>query len=157
MFSTCTNLNQNIVMPDSVIHCSSMFYYCLNLDQPIKVSNNADNCQAMFSYCINLNSPITISRSVLYVNNMFQNCTKFASNIYFEGGAIRSVGNMLNNTNRSLQKNIFCRSATPFLGTAAENSITGTAITWSQMADGNGYYNTTWHIDIYNNYTGSGT
>lgn len=161
MFSHCNNLNQNIQISDSVNSCISMFYGCVNLNQNIRIPANAISCCQMFENCYLYNpSNITIPQNVNNVVNMFRNCNNLSTNIYFEGDNNINAANMLYgvyDSHTSAIINIYCRNSLPFIGNATANSIRGGSITWSQMADGNGYYNTTYRFNIYNNYTGSGT
>ena len=181
-FGVCTNFNQPITIPDDVYNMYACFTGCSKFNQPITIPNEIGNMASCFSDCSNFNQPITIpdkSRAVINmarcfsgctnlnqpiifgsgVNNVamcLYNCVNFNSSLYFNNSSKLNritTNKLLGGTNNSLIKSIYCNNATPFTNTKAASSIVGEAVTWTAMSDGNGYYNTFWKVNIYNNWT----
>ena len=180
MFSDCSNFNQPITIPNSVTNAVSMLLGCYSFNQPITIPNNVSfvtgmfldcnnfnqyidlvRCNAaslatLFSGCVNFNQPVIISKKVSTIQNMLASCSAFESDIIIpkssQFSSYTMTKNFLRATNSSLHKNIICNGSTYFRGTATSNSITGTAITWTQDAqDGDNYYNTQYNITIMDN------
>ena len=86
---------------------------------------------------------------------MFYYCNNFSSNIYFNGNIYRNINikSMLGQTNNSLQKNVYFNSILNNVFNKTDtSSIIGSAITWIDMEDNNGFYNEIYNIYCYNNY-----
>ena len=151
-FGRCPNFNQHITIPDSVTNMAGTFSGCNKFNQPITIPDNVTNMDHTFNNCPNFNQPVTIGNSVTNMYYAFNNCTSFGSSLYFKNSSkLTNVCYMFQYCNNSLRKYIYCNNATPFLNTGRYNSITGGLVTWSTMD--NGYYNATYNIYIYNNWT----
>lgn len=81
MFGGCSNLNQNIRIPNTVERAHSMFDGCVNLNQNIRIPNSVTDCAYMFSRCYNLNRNILIPNSVENATRMFSTCYNLNQNI----------------------------------------------------------------------------
>ena len=79
-FSSCSNLNQNILI-NNVTNMSSTFAFCSNLNQNIAIPNIVTNMSNTFSDCSNLNQNIIIPNSVTMMNGTFSNCSNLNQNI----------------------------------------------------------------------------
>ena len=80
-FSICSNLNQNIVIPNSVTDMFSTFFSCYNLNQNIVIPNSVTNMCNTFAHCSSLNQSIIIPNSVTNIENIFSNCSSLNQNI----------------------------------------------------------------------------
>ncbi len=150
-FQHCTNFNQPVSLSDALEDMFSVFYNCQSFNQPVVIPRYISGIQTCFFNCISFNQPLYIPSDVFSMHNLLNNCTSFGSNIYVNASsALSSAGarNMFRNCNNSLPKHIFTHNTRIFNGTATTNSITGTAITWTQ--DGANYYNTAYNIYIHN-------
>ena len=156
-FSTCSHFNQPVTIPNSVTNMASTFSSCYNFNQPVTILDGVTNMPNTFYYCSNFNQPVTIPDGVTNMISTFSYCNNFNQPVYFHNSLKLSqttTKNMFGGVHdNSLIRSIYCDNATPFLGTALSNSITGTAVTWSALPDGNGYYNALYNIYIYNNWT----
>lgn len=158
MFDGCKNLNQNIQMPNSAINCAGMFRNCPNLNQNIQIPNGVENCYSMFSETPTLDAfTMYIPASVNDARYMFSQKNNFRAWIYInKSTATRNFVGFVNNrtTGAAGYLMIYCNYATSALlrGTAPNNSITGSAISWS--TSGSYYYNASMMIRIYYNYNG---
>ena len=81
MFLRCSNLNQNILIPNSVVNARSMFELCTNLDQNILIPNSVENTLSMFIECPKLNQNIRVPNSAIDVRSMFALCSNLDQNI----------------------------------------------------------------------------
>jgi hypothetical protein len=60
----------------------------------------------------------------------------------------------VDNTGKSLRKNIFFNPKfNSAFNVSNQQSLVYRAITWTDMSDGNGFYNAAYNIYCYNNYT----
>ena len=80
-FSFCSNLNHNILIPNSVTNMSGTFYFCSNLNQNIIIPNNVTNMNCTFANCLSLNQNILIPNSVTNMNGTFADCSNLNQNI----------------------------------------------------------------------------
>ena len=80
-FSGCTNLNQNILIPNSVTNMSSTFASCNHLNQNISIPNSVVDMTSTFESCYNLNQSILIPNSVTDIATAFRNCYNLNQNI----------------------------------------------------------------------------
>ena len=91
-FAFCPNLNQNILIPNSVTNMSETFYNCSSLNQNILIPNNVTNMSSTFHSCYNLNQSILIPNSVTNMSSTFYYCYNLNQNIPIPN----SVTNMSN-------------------------------------------------------------
>lgn len=150
MFYKCSRFNQPITIPDSVTVTEEMFSGCSNFNKPITIPDSVTNAVSMFANCRNFNQPVIIPNNVRNTYGILLNCVNFGGNVYVYPANLtrQSVAYMFNKCNNQLQKHIFTNDTNVFNGTSASQSITGTAITWTQ--DGDNYYNTDFNIYIHN-------
>ena len=80
-FAYCSNLNQNIIIPNNVTDMNSTFAYCSNLNQSIIIPNNVTDMNSTFAFCSNLNQNIIIPNSVTNMNCTFANCLSLNQSI----------------------------------------------------------------------------
>lgn len=150
MFYSCTNFNQPVIISDNATNMPSMFYNCTNFNQFVSVPSKVHYANTMFLNCRSFNQPVVISNSAYSIYSMFTNCTNFGSNIYVGAQDLsrQVVAYMFQGCNNQLQKHIFTAYTGVFNGTSASQSVTGTAIAWTQ--DGDNYYNIAYNIYIHN-------
>lgn len=168
-FDDCLNFNQPVNIPNSVTLMAWCFNHCLNFNQPISIPNSVTNMASCFNNCINFNQPLLFPDKVvpmvqvfnncrnfnqslcLNTNNLlatFFNCKNYGSNVYIaDSSLIVTSKNMFGNCNNDKIKRIICNNPQVFLGTTATNSITGSAVTWTQ--DNGVYFNTVYNIYIH--------
>ena len=91
-FGNCYNLNQNIQIPDSVVGMTETFYGCMNLNQNIKIPNGVTNMFNTFESCHSLNQNISIPNGVTNMYNAFQGCSALNYNIQIPSGVTNMVG-----------------------------------------------------------------
>lgn len=171
MMHECSKFNHEFIIPDSVEDCSGLFFDCHMFNSNVKMSNNTKNCSAMFAFT-SYNRPITIPETAEDCSTMFRgspfnqdivipervnsvisflsNAYNFGKNIYIK--SLPSCMGMVGVKNKSKRINIFCTDASHFIGTGF-NSIVWPEddAVWTGMA--NGYYNSTYNIYIYDNYS----
>ena len=80
-FAYCSNLNQNILIPNNVTNMSGTFFGCSNLNQNILIPNNVTNMNCTFANCLSLNQNILIPNSVTNMNGTFTDCSNLNQNI----------------------------------------------------------------------------
>ena len=80
-FLNCTNLNQNIQIPNSVTNINDTFRNCIKLNQNIQIPNSVTNMAQTFLNCTNLNQNIQIPNSVILMWNTFLGCTNLSGRI----------------------------------------------------------------------------
>ena len=172
MLHDCSKFNHEFIIPDSVEDCSGLFFYCHTFNSNVKMSNNTKNCARMFAYT-SYNRPITIPETtedcwgmfgdspfnqdiviperVNSVISFLSNAYNFGKNIYIKGLPARCMG-LVGVKNRSKRVNIFCTDASHFIGQGF-NSIVwpDDDAVWTEMS--NGYYNSTYNVYIYGNYS----
>ena len=91
-FGNCYNLNQNIQIPDSVVGMTETFFGCMNLNQNIKIPNGVTNMFNTFESCHRLNQNIKIPNGVTNMYNAFQGCSVLNYNIQIPSGVTNMVG-----------------------------------------------------------------
>ena len=132
-----------------------MFRNCLNFNAPVDFGNGFRDITATFTNCISYEQPIIIPNSTTSVGELCLGAVK-VTDIYFKRDVYTSINvkSLYANTLNSLQKNIHFNSVlnNVFNKTMSYESVIGKAITWTDMEDGNGFYNTTYNIYCYNNY-----
>ena len=178
MFSSDFNFNQPVTIGPNVTRCNYMFNWCYNFNQPVTIGQNVVNCNHMFNRCLKFNQPIIIPESVVDCGWMFDvnqgTSWGLANNIipvpdvYFKGRSFRNIRTAAmfgrsarinsveqHNNTRGIRVNVHYNVAIENQMLAnGVSSFTGTDITWTAMSDGNGYYNTSANIYLYNNYEG---
>ena len=179
MLYRCYSFNQSVNISDSVTNCQNMLRNCSNFNAPITIGNNVATCANMLTGCTNYNLPITIPYGVtncsymLYSDTSFNHpvivpasatncvamlisCNSFGSDVYFEHTSYTPMlaNSMFDSTNKSLRKNIHFHPSmnNVFNVTSYRNTIVSDSISWTDMEDGNGFYNTYYNIYCYNNY-----
>ena len=81
-FYQCSNLNQNIQIPNSVTDMMSTFERCYNFNQNIQIPNSVTEMDSTFCDCVNLNQNIQIPNSVVNMNGVFNGCRNYEQDIY---------------------------------------------------------------------------
>ena len=130
-----------------------MFQYCNNFNQPITI-NGSTNIASMLSQCHNFNSDIRI-KSLGNACSLLLNCSNFAANVYID--ALSNTANLytvIGFSNNSLSKAIHIPSDLTDFVLNQYLCYNGSAIqpAFEALGDGNGYYNATYNVYIYNNY-----
>lgn len=175
MFDNCINLRQQIEIPDTVQNCFRMFRNT-RVSGNIKMSENATDCREMFfsspSYLAFVN--LFIPRSVTNVAGMLATESGTSGyykeiNVYINGNEYRKLNilSMFGGSTKSTlysnsfyngnRKNIFFNAALNNVFNNTKNSIVGynnntAMISWTSMT--NGFYNKTYNIYCYYNYSG---
>ncbi len=156
MFNGCINFNSVVNIPDSVENTAMMFANCYNFNQPVTIPKNATDIVYMFANCYNFNQPVTIPKNITNLYGTFWNCNTYNTDIYVDSVSIANVANMFRtavNTSAVTSRNIwFNNSLNSIFNRTSTTSIVGTTIYWTAMSDGNGFYNTSYRINCYNNY-----
>ena len=91
-FDSCSNLNQNILIPDSVTEMQGTFRICESLNQNIRIPNSVTDMFVTFYECTNLNQNIRIPDSVRNMQSTFLNCFSLNQNIRIPNGVTNIVG-----------------------------------------------------------------
>lgn len=157
----CPVFNKSITFPNFGFEYNYAFTNCLKLNQPIIIEDCIEGAsmEGMFMGCTNFNQVVTIPKNVSFLSNMFANCTGFGNSIYMKGNVARPqlliVGGMFRNCNKSKRKNIYYNNIYDNRFTLNNtSSVIGANITWTALSSGNGYYNSTHNIYLYNDYEG---
>ena len=80
-FFGCSNLNQNILIPNNVTDMEYTFFGCSNLNQNILIPNNITSMSGTFTNCSSLNQNILIPNSVTNMSDTFFSCSSLNQNI----------------------------------------------------------------------------
>ena len=94
-FVHCYNLNQNILIPNSVTSLDNTFLSCYNLNQNILIPNNVTNMSSTFSFCSILNQNILIPNSVTNMFGTFKGCSYLNQNILIPNSVV-DINNTFN-------------------------------------------------------------
>ncbi len=81
-FMNCSKLNQNILIPLDANEVRYMFIYCTNLNQNIRIPTNTISIDGMFWGCYNLNQRISIPSNVSSMESTFIECNSFNCPVY---------------------------------------------------------------------------
>lgn len=102
------------------------------------------------------NSPIVIGNNIDQCIYTLRGCSNFGSDVYIKGNSYRAINayGMFFQTSNSKRKNIhFNRVFDPiFYNNNNGYDLVFSRLTWQNMT--NGYYNATFNIYCYNNYSG---
>ena len=100
-FIICSNLNQNILIPNSVTYMGLTFSRCYNLNQNILIPNSVTNMSGTFYSCSNLNQDIYIYSDKLgtdAMKNAFHDCSLLKTrNIHIRSTIPMSTSNYIYN------------------------------------------------------------
>lgn len=153
-FSGNTTVNKAFVLRYYIQDATNMFNGCTNFNCPISMQSKIENASDMFHNCTNFNQDLMII-GTSNMSNMFRNCVNFYAPIAIYSENISNVSNMYYGLGNTYKHDILCypEATSVLIQNNSANSITGTDITWTAMDGGNGYYNTTYNIYIYNNLT----
>ena len=91
-FSGCTNLNQNILIPNGVVYMSETFSGCTNLNQNILIPNSVTNMSSTFASCNHLNQNISIPNSVVDMTSTFESCYNLNQSILIPNSVVNMFG-----------------------------------------------------------------
>ena len=133
-FAYCSNLNQNIIIPNNVTMMEDTFSGCSNLNQNILIPNSVTIMGDIFAYCSNLNQNIIIPNSVTNVRYTFFNCSSLNQNIYLYSDKIDSMQGAFKNCYLLSDKYIHIRSSIPMsTSNHIYNSLVSnyTGVNWS--------------------------
>lgn len=155
VFASCVALNSPVTLPDCnmVNSVAYMFNNCTSFNQTINFTSNAAYYYYyMFHNCSQLNQDMNFK--FMYngssdTSNMFRNALNVGGDFYFSNGNSHTVRNMFFNSGVGRRKNCYCDTLTRFLWTNT-SSIVGQTITWTAMDNGQGYYNDSFNIYLYN-------
>lgn len=158
-FDECSLFNQEVSIPSNVTNCLGTFRECSNLNKAIFFSDNITDMGSMFSGCSNFSQNVTVGANVTRIASLLYGCTSFKANVYIKGDATGRTytfrTNLFGNCNNSLRKNVWFNSSLNALMNETINyTIAGGAVTWTDMSDRHGFYNTAYNIYCYNNYVG---
>jgi hypothetical protein len=98
-----------------------------------------------------MNSDVHI-KNLRYAHGAFSYTNNLQINVYIDGvdTTNASLYYAFYNTGSDYQKNIFINSQ--YENVVLNGSIIGSNPTWEPIGDGNGYFNSTYNIYVYNNY-----
>ena len=154
-FSGCTNFNQNIQIPNSIINMIGTFSGCTNFNQNIQIPNNVNSCVNMFMNCTNFDQNLMLPYNSRSFQNTFINCNKL-SNICMHPGFNGFPGWMNNfcRNNATQSLNIWLSTNHTSLGLSAILNgyiVQGVkqSLTWDTIT--NGFYNSQYNIYVYTN------
>lgn len=179
LFAGCTNFNQKIYLPDGLayaygmylnsafnqpyeINCptlvviDSMFYGCTNFNSTITFNvPRVSTLKSMFANSA-FNQNIYIPSQINNLYHTFANCKSFSKNVYIQGTyRVLNVAGMFNGCDNTKRKNIFFNKAlNSTFGQTGGTSVIGASITWTNITGNVGFYNATYNIYCYNNYSG---
>ncbi len=154
MFRDCTNFNQPVSL--CVNTGTSMFSGCSKLNKSVDFSDSCSVVNYAFTNCVSYNQDTTLKGSVNFAYKCFLGCTAFGKNVYIKSrNTSFHAGGMFTNCNNALRKNIWFNSVlNGRFNWTNVNSLAGATITWTDMTDKHGFYNTAYNIYCYNNYAG---
>ena len=113
-FAHCSNLNQNILIPNSVIMMGDTFFACSSLNQNILIPNSVTMMDRTFDYCSNLNQNILIPNSVTIMSSTFSDCYNLNQNILIPNSVTNVNGTFANCSN--LNQNIIIPNSVTMMG-----------------------------------------
>ena len=129
MFSQCTRLNQNILIPSSVEKATQMFYGCSSLNQNILIPDSVKDASSMFAACSALNQNILIPSSAENTVRMFFGCRVLNQDVYIYSQVLSNMTQMFMGTKVN-QHNVHIPSSVPkdtsnFIYNCLVNNATG--------------------------------
>ena len=154
MFMYAYNFNQPVTIPNSVTTAGSMFYGANRFNSPVTIGDNVKSCSYLFGNATNYAQPTTFPSNVTDVSRAFANIAG-VNDIYFERneyGSITTEGMLYNKLNTVRTNVHFNPILNNLFNVTNAKSIMGAAVTWTDMEDGNGFYNETRNVYCYNNY-----
>lgn len=123
-----------------------------SFNEPIVIGNNVINLSGMFANSA-YNQDLVIPEKVYSLNELLWNTSQYARNIYIKGNRTTRgylyAYNMLNNHANNKRVSIYVNNSLDFI----KGQIDWT-MAWTNRTDGNGYYNSSYNIYLYNNYGG---
>lgn len=162
-FRNCTHFNQPVSFPQNASENCSMAYCfdaCSIFNQPVNIPNGVSNCAYALMNCDLFNQNVIVPASVNDMTRLLWNSLEWGANLFIKGTVERTIkvselfGDVFGSyvrINMQKVKNVFFNSA---LDTTMRNINAGVTMTWTNMSDGNGFYNTQYNIYCYNNYAG---
>lgn len=118
----------------------------------VVIGNNVRSANFLFFYT-NFRSSVIVGRNVTGIKYMFGSVNNYSANVYILGNTYRFIHTlgMFNNCGRE-RKNVYFNSV---LNDSFNNQfIVYQGVTWEDMLDGNGFYNSYYQIYCYNNFSG---
>ena len=119
-----------------------------------------NSCSGILSRCTNFNNNVYIEENVSLCAEALYGCNKFSSHIYFKGKTLRNIWleAMLYGAGEVgstyYPKYIHChKNLAPEIYNAYLVDY-DTPISWTNLVDNNGWYNSLYNIYLYNNYSG---
>ena len=146
-FYGCSNLNQNIVIPNNVTSMWYTFSNCSSLNQNILIPNRVTSMGYIFARCYNLNQNILIPDRVTSINSAFAFCFDLNQNIYLYSDGIEDMESAFKNCSLLSDKYIHIRSSIPmntsnYIYNSLVNNYTG--LNWSGRVVNDLSIPTTW-------------
>ncbi len=113
------------------------------------------NMAYVFQNASNYNCAVRVPNRATNICSMLENATMFGNTVYVNNKSfgMSHVRNLFKGCNNSKRKTLYCNNGRNLIGNTASNSLVGAAVTWATTT--NGYYNATYNVYIYYNYTGS--
>lgn len=121
-----------------------------DLTTDVIIGDNYYNGYHAFWSLPNFNQNVYIGNNVVDYQHMFYNCTNFNSDVYINTGNTNIMTSMMF-ANIAGVKLHFSPNLNSRFNMAGV--FFGTTISWTDMSDGNGFYNSEYNIYCYNNYT----
>lgn len=152
MFSGCSKFNQSITFPNAYVYFNSIFYNCNNFNKQIIFPYHTTSMVLVFGECKSFNSIVYVPWETSNIYSMLSGCTNFGNKVYINSTRIKDAFGLFRGCNNSKRKEIyFHHSLNNIFNISNSSSIVGKSISWSSMT--NGFYNITYNIYCYNNYS----
>ena len=148
-YYVCTNLTTAVCGPN-VTNMSNAYIGCTNLTTAV-CGPNVTDMKFAYSSCSNLITA-ACGPNVTDMNRAYFASPKIQGNAYFYSNNVRSVDNCFNRRNTNNILNIYVHLNTRSMNeclTQSYDTLTGSAITWTNDSTNNRYYNTQANIYIY--------
>ena len=148
-YSNCWNLT-TAVCGDKVTSMSYAYYNCKSLTTAV-CGDKVTRMGSAYQYCTNLTTAVC-GPNVTSMSWAYRNCPNIQGNSYFYSPNVNDAASCFYGRNTSNMLNIYVQENSNTLNTCLINntdSITGSAITWTNDSANKRYYNTQANIYIY--------
>lgn len=153
-YGYCRNVTGSPVCSDNVVNFYGTYCQCNLITGNFVCGNKVDDMGRAYESCRNLSGHAIVGPNVSNAYIAYAGCTQITE-AYIKSNRLTNARGLFQGTPNTTRLNIFIKPGAgattlqTLLGNVATNSITNTAITWTQS--GQMYYNTAYNIYIYNN------
>ena len=128
----------------------------------VYVGKYVTSCNNMLSYCADFNNNVYIGENVIFAEYALDFCTNFSSHIYFKGNTLREFrasgmlhfAGIIDWDGNYYNKYLHCHKNFAPAVYNANLFDSYSPLSWTPLSDNNGWYNSTYNIYLYNNYSG---